>query len=777
MAEIERTLDRTGNGSITDGNRAGPRARRTPSSSSNGASRRGGGQRNSNGNVSGPAGRGRQFRGGGGARGGGGSRKAEARGAGGADFFYEGDFSPSSGSESEYLYDGHSAPPPSSAPRGGGGSAQHRFNVNAPSFRPSPGSTVPAAPAVSLSASAPALSAFPLPHEVPAEPRRRDKKEKRKMSRSDQFRVPANYLLNFTYERPVHDWSAPARRRTPVVEFKKERFLQANYRFVVNAGGDYVRHLYETDQLVDWDEIEQIVLQTPVPYNCPICLDAPMAPKMTKCGHIYCWSCINRYLGMAQKGWRKCPICFDSVSTKRLKSTSIELVPEYHEGDSIKFTLMRRHKDCTVALPSAHWRPMEALLHHDDRDSNFSRLVLVEDITPILDKEQQDLNEVLAQSRALQDYEPERRETFNSKKLEAKRSAKELKASQERSKPVGAPESEDEPEEKEKSKSRGSRPTSGSEAEHDEEEADIEEESGHGAEKCEVDVEGGSAVTSSPDIYYFYQASDGQNIFMHPLNFRCLHKEAGGSFDKLPPTVEAKVLQLEEITQNEKMRKRRKMIVGHLPLSTQFQFCEIELGQLVSNKTVASFADEFKFRETKRAQLKRERGNSSSDQAKPTPAVPQPVPVADDPLLAAAIEESKRMAEAQAAQAGAGTPAVSIPTTPSSAALDSSPSESPSSGLQGAWAKKQLTTATAGMSSSSSRPAPAPKPAKSGTPTFSQVASNAVWSGWKDEAFPTFEAAASSQGKGKKGANGASGAKSKDKKKVLLFSNANSRRL
>jgi len=79
---------------------------------------------------------------------------------------------------------------------------------------------------------------------------------------------------------------------------------------------------------------------------------------------------------------------------------------------------------------------MEALLHHDDRDSNFSRLVLVEDITPILDKEQQDLNEVLAQSRALQDYEPvpyiehalcslqERRETFNSKKLEAKRSAK-----------------------------------------------------------------------------------------------------------------------------------------------------------------------------------------------------------------------------------------------------------------------------------------------------------------------------------------------------------------
>jgi hypothetical protein len=57
----------------------------------------------------------------------------------------------------------------------------------------------------------------------------------------------------------------------------------------------------------------------------------------------------------------------------------------------------------------------------------------------------------------------------------------------------------------------------------------------------------------------------------------------------------------------------------------------------------------------------------------------------------------------------------------------------------------------------------------SGTPTFSQVASNAVWSGWKDEAFPTFEAAATSQAK--KGGNGG-----KDKKKVVLFSTAGSRR-
>lgn len=61
------------------------------------------------------------------------------------------------------------------------------------------------------------------------------------------------------------------------------------------------------------------------------------------------------------------------------------------------------------------------------------------------------------------------------------------------------------------------------------------------------------AITSSPNIFYFYQASDGQNIFMHPLNFRCIHKQQV-SFDKLPRTVEGKIIQLEEVSQSDKMR-------------------------------------------------------------------------------------------------------------------------------------------------------------------------------------------------------------------------------
>ena len=36
--------------------------------------------------------------------------------------------------------------------------------------------------------------------------------------------------------------------------------------------------------------------------------------------------------------------------------------------------------------------------------------------------------------------------------------------------------------------------------------------------------------------FFFYQAADGQNVFLQPLAFRCLLKEYG-SLDKLPQKV------------------------------------------------------------------------------------------------------------------------------------------------------------------------------------------------------------------------------------------------
>lgn len=66
-------------------------------------------------------------------------------------------------------------------------------------------------------------------------------------------------------------------------------------------------------------------------------------------------------------------------------------------------------------------------------------------------------------------------------------------------------------------------------------------------------------------------------------------------------------------------------------------------------------------------------------------------------------------------------------------------------------------------------------------PTFSQVARNEVWSGWKDDAFPTVDAAhQSAKRNGNNGHHpataGAGGAKNKKKQQLLLVSNAGGRR-
>jgi len=78
---------------------------------------------------------------------------------------------------------------------------------------------------------------------------------------------------------------------------------------------------------------------------------------------------------------------------------------------------------------------MEKLLHHDDADSIFSRIVLVNDISPILDKEHQDLSEGLVRAQASSDLESipyledamkslqERRLAFIEKQEESKQSA------------------------------------------------------------------------------------------------------------------------------------------------------------------------------------------------------------------------------------------------------------------------------------------------------------------------------------------------------------------
>lgn len=137
-----------------------------------------------------------------------------------------------------------------------------------------------------------------------------------------------NHLLNFNYAPHAsnnsasdgnHQFQRGIYGRKQHARYNKEQFLQAICQFVVRADIDWKPYTQTADQLVEWSSIEQVHVQSSEEPQCPICLYHPVAGKMTRCGHVYCWPCVLHYLALSDKTWRKCPICFEAIHAADLK--------------------------------------------------------------------------------------------------------------------------------------------------------------------------------------------------------------------------------------------------------------------------------------------------------------------------------------------------------------------------------------------------------------------------------------------------------------------------
>lgn len=94
------------------------------------------------------------------------------------------------------------------------------------------------------------------------------------------------------------------------------RYIHANYRFIVNPKGDYRAQGVDADVHLDWSNVLQILVSAQSQStNCPICLSTPVAPRMAKCGHIFCLPCLIRYMHSSddtnptpekKARWKKC---------------------------------------------------------------------------------------------------------------------------------------------------------------------------------------------------------------------------------------------------------------------------------------------------------------------------------------------------------------------------------------------------------------------------------------------------------------------------------------
>lgn len=128
--------------------------------------------------------------------------------------------------------------------------------------------------------------------------------------------------------------------------------------------GDYRAQAIDADFHLDWSSVLQILVSAQSQSSsCPICLSTPIAPRMAKCGHIFCLPCLIRYMHstddekpMPEKKarWKKCPICWDSVyisETRPVRWFSGQEGIAPREGCDVVLRLISRRAGSTLAMP------------------------------------------------------------------------------------------------------------------------------------------------------------------------------------------------------------------------------------------------------------------------------------------------------------------------------------------------------------------------------------------------------------------------------------------
>eukprot|EP00899_Mesostigma_viride_P018934 jgi/Mesvir1/27041/Mv20738-RA.1 len=182
-----------------------------------------------------------------------------------------------------------------------------------------------------------------------------DKQQRRPSNQSSGRRLQgdhANHLLKFKYESRGERATTPQQRKPPPRKakvahpFNKEKFLATNFHFVVRWDAAMSR-LHSSDAVLDWDTIALVDYSaTDVePYVCPLCLSPPVAPQVTRCGHIFCWPCALAHLSYAKSGYQRCALCFELVCAADLRSVQLRTVVALAEGSPARFRLLRRARD------------------------------------------------------------------------------------------------------------------------------------------------------------------------------------------------------------------------------------------------------------------------------------------------------------------------------------------------------------------------------------------------------------------------------------------------
>ncbi|CAF0865809.1 unnamed protein product, partial [Didymodactylos carnosus] len=394
----------------------------------------------------------------------------------------------------------------------------------------------------------------------------------------------------------------------------------------------------DPDLPIDWTKVEQVRLCSNEQLKCPICLCQPVAGKITRCGHVYCWPCVFHYLALSDKQWRKCPICYEPIYKQDLKSVRGLIGRVFKNGDLITFRLMHRERGSSLFYPK-HIEPsitepqVKRLLVSNNYtiSYNHSNLLLADDETILMEIIEKEKYELLKQlqdegdqpetifiKQALEEVEEREkiiRERLNTtlpkhdQQLQQKSSDE--TTNQELSTKHKLSSTQD-------NKTVNIKPSVVYENAFDNvvlplNEEDVneetlfdnlsnEEDSSNSRKISECSIEKDnqyhmdqgsepSAIHVQHNKHYFYQADNVPHAYLNSINARILLNDYG-SYLNCPEVIHARVEHIESFFMTEELRSHFRFL-GHLPLTCEFQVIEIRLRPpVISVQTMNMFADE-----------------------------------------------------------------------------------------------------------------------------------------------------------------------------------------
>lgn len=407
---------------------------------------------------------------------------------------------------------------------------------------------------------------------------------------------------------------------------------------VSDAAPSLARLRADPDAALDWEDVAaaDVSVDASEKVACPVCLEEPllgeegderrrrdgegmMAPQLTPCGHLYCFTCLMRMLAHAAGtgGAAKCAVCQAVVRTDALRCVRARAAARGDAKAKARYVLVKRRRGSAIALPP-EWPVDDASgfprvgAHPDGFGTDgslccpFSKVTLCS--APASDATERALRDVIGG-----------RDPGEAAVAEMCLQALHARDEAWMRRRAVAIASRENPSVMAALTLVGGGGVEGAEAVlRAQQGAPLAAQPAEVAPKVprsrSLDIaaptfvpgqsQAVAKVVAQAQFYYAYQLEDGRPRFLHPLSMRLLVHSLG-SYESCPPQVTAGGLETEHVVLDAHSRRRWPHL-AHLPLGAPAELVEADLpSSLLSEVTRAAFKEELDARAKRREEKSR----------------------------------------------------------------------------------------------------------------------------------------------------------------------------